>query len=127
MSRLDTRRAKPQASGLEGIDSVLLLEELSRRGGHPGAVADAVLLCIRKSADYNFGEPEDPHAVNRDGYFPLGLASHAQMLHTKAERFMSLTKKILGGGEANFEGLRDTALDLINYSGFFLADKRDLQ
>ncbi|MFA6064041.1 MAG: hypothetical protein WC736_15740 [Gallionella sp.] len=102
-------------------DSAVLLETLARRGGHPGAVAEAVLLCIRKSQDYNQGMgAEDPHTVDRSSYFPFGAVSYAQMIHTKSQRFNSLVKK---SEAANFEGLRDTALDLINYAGFFVASQ----
>lgn len=98
-----------------------LLSIISQRGGHPGAVADAVLLCIRKSEDYNHGSGSDPHKIDRSNYFPFGTPSYAQMIHTKAERFTSLTKLELDGKEPNYEGLRDTAIDLINYSGFFVS------
>jgi hypothetical protein len=107
---------------LEGVESILLLEELVRRGGHPGAVAEAVLLCVRKSADYNQGMGhDDMHRVDRSAYFPFGAASYAQMIHTKSQRFNSLVKKSLAGDKPNFEGLRDTALDLVNYAGFYAA------
>jgi len=108
---------------LETIDTESMLLEIYHRRGHPGAVAKAVLLCIEKSKDYNHGQ-SDPHTIDRTGYFPFGVSSYAQMLHTKTERFVSLTKKTLDGGQPNFEGLRDTALDIINYAGFFLADPR---
>jgi hypothetical protein len=105
------------------LPSEILLRVLSERGGHPAALADAALLCARKSQDYNVGMGnDDMHTVDRSAYFPLGVASHAQMIHTKSLRFISLTKKLMaGGGMAEFEGLRDTALDIINYAGFFVA------
>lgn len=116
-------RTKPQ-SPLAKVSSVELLEELVTRGGHPGAVAEAVLLCAKKSADYNQGMGhEDIHSVDRSSYFPFGAVSYAQMLHTKSQRFNSLVSKQLSGGQPNFEGLRDTALDIINYAGFFAASK----
>lgn len=105
------------------FDSKILLQVLSERGGHPGALADAALLCAKKSEDYNQGMGHtDIHKVDRTSYFPFGAISYAQMLHTKVERFISLCKK---PGAANFEGLKDTALDIINYSGFYVADPRD--
>ena len=113
-----------QQSPLAKVSSVELLEELVSRGGHPGAVAEAVLLCTKKSADYNQGMGhEDFHSVDRSSYFPFGAVSYAQMLHTKSQRFNSLVSKQLNGGQPNFEGLRDTALDIINYAGFFAASK----
>lgn len=98
------------------LGTVPLLQIVRDRGGHPGVTAEAVLLCARKSDDYNQGMGHaDMHAVNRDSYFPFGLKSHAQMIHTKAERLVSLARK---DGESQFEGARDTCLDLINYAGF---------
>jgi hypothetical protein len=107
---------------LAECSTIELLEELQSRGGHPGALAEAALLCIRKSQDYNQGAADlDPHKVDRTSYFPFGAVSYAQMLHTKAMRFNSLVLKEMRGQGANFEGLRDTALDIINYAGFFVA------
>lgn len=98
-----------------------LLKELKDRGGHPGALAEAALLCIKKSEDYNHGKSPNPHDVDRSNYFPFGAVSYAQMLHTKAQRFNALVQKQLDGKESNFEGLHDTALDIINYAGFYIA------
>ena len=108
-------------SDLSEVNSKELLLELSRRGGHPGAVADAVLLCVKKSEDYNQGMGHlDIHNTDRSSYFPFGTVSYAQMLHTKAQRFNSLVSRELNGETSNFEGLADTALDIINYAGFFI-------
>lgn len=105
------------------ITSKTMLKVLKLRGGHPGALAEAALLCVKKSEDYNTGQT-DMHVIDRTGYFPFGAVSYAQMLHTKSARFVSLTRKLESGDKPNFEGLRDTALDMINYSGFYLADQR---
>jgi len=98
-----------------------LLQELANRGGHPGALAQAALLCIKKSQDYNHGKDVNPHDVDRSNYFPFGAVSYAQMLHTKSQRFNSLVQKQIDGKKENFEGLSDTALDIINYAGFYIA------
>jgi len=100
-----------------------LLQEIVNRGGHPGALAKATLLCVKKSQDYNHGKNINPHDVDRSEYFPFGAVSYAQMLHTKSARFNSLVKKQLDGKGSNFEGLEDTALDIINYAGFYIAAK----
>lgn len=114
-------KATAPATKLAECSTVDLLEELEARGGHPGALAKAALLCIRKSQDYNHGsKDQDPHRVDRTEYFPFGTVSYAQMIHTKALRFNSLTLKEMQGGESNFEGLLDTALDIINYAGFYV-------
>jgi hypothetical protein len=123
MAAKQAPKKNPDAT-LAAFASEVLLTELWARGGHPGALAKAALLCIQKSQDYNHGQSVDPHEIDRTGYFPFGTVSYAQMLHTKVERFISLTRKNLSGGTPNFEGLDDTALDIINYAGFFLADKR---
>lgn len=101
---------------LDDVPSTALLEILYRRGGHPGAVAEAAILCAKKSQDYNVGKGADIHKVDRSNYFPLGLTSYAQMIHTKSERLLSLVRK--GADGAIFESARDTCLDLINYAGF---------
>ena len=120
-----TDRTMVPLEALANVSSFALLAELKRRGGHPGALAEAALLCARKSQDYNRNQAElDIHTVDRSGYFPFGAVSYAQMLHTKAQRFNSLVLAKQQGAEPNFEGLRDTALDIINYSGFFLADPK---
>ena len=112
------------AVNLTNVSSTMLLEELQKRGGHPGEIAKAALLVIKKSQDYNQGMGlDDIHNTDRTQYFPFGAVSYAQMLHTKALRFNSLVKKDMNGEAPNFEGLTDTALDIINYAGFFLADK----
>lgn len=108
---------------LDGISTDKLLTELVARGGHPGALANAALLCIKKSQDYNkvvSGE-FDAHKVDRSVYFPFGTLSYAQMIHTKSQRFVSLAiKENDKMDKPNYEGLEDTALDIINYAGFFL-------
>jgi hypothetical protein len=111
-----------QIAQAKALPSELLLMVLNTRGGHPGALAEAALLCVKKSQDYNNAVSQlDIHKVDRSGYFPFGTVSYAQMLHTKSQRFNSLVQKELVGGQANFEGLRDTCLDLINYAGFYIA------
>ena len=115
-------------NSLADYSSISLLEELQRRGGHPGALATAALLCAKKSMDYNVGADgayPDIHTVDRTGYFPFGDVSYAQMLHTKSQRFNSLVmKQLTSGGDIQFESLEDTAVDLINYAGFYIADPR---
>ena len=120
---MSTKQEKQTAALLANISTEAMFNEIERRGGHPAALAKAALLCIRKSQDYNQGQT-DPHTIDRTGYFPFGAVSYAQMLHTKTERFMSLTRKAIRGESVNFEGMDDTALDIINYAGFFLADPR---
>jgi len=69
-------------------------------------VYDALDLLKRKAADYNDG-------IKREAYFPHGLLSYHQMLHTKVLRIQSLLQK---KGEPNFEGIEDSLQDLLNYT-----------
>lgn len=103
-----------ELSTTELLSTTDLLNELKSRGGLPAALAEAALLHIRKGEDYN-------HKASISAYFPFGTVSYAQMLHTKALRFVSLTQKELEGEKPNYEGLRDTALDIINYAGFYIS------
>lgn len=105
---------------LEQFSSEELLNELAKRGGTLRACAEAQLLCIRKADDYRNGAGHKSDA-GLDVYFPFGLVSYVQMLHTKTQRLISLTRK---EGSTNFESVTDTALDLINYASF-LADWLD--
>lgn len=101
---------------LDTLPTKDMLAAIERRGGAPGAVAEAALLAVRKAEDYgSLIRGEDPHKGNRDKYFPLGLASYAQMIYTKALRLVELSRQ---GGVPNFESARDTCLDAINYSSF---------
>lgn len=107
------------AMDLTSVPLADLLEALARRGGTFKAVAQAQLLVLRKSADYNHGK--DPATAERDVYFPFGAMSYAQMIHTKAQRLNSLVLKAAdSGGKPNFESIRDTLLDVINYSSFWI-------
>lgn len=95
--------ARPGAPSVEEM-----LERLLALGGPEGACAEAALLFHRKGKDYNTG-------VGRDEYFPLGLPSYAQMIWVKALRLISFAKQPRG---TNFEGTRDTLLDVISYAAF---------
>ena len=78
----------------------------------PKVFIDAVELCIKKSQDYNNGQDKP---ASRKEYFPFGLLSYAQMLHTKTQRLNSLAQQTKA---PNHESIRDTLIDLINYAGF---------
>lgn len=111
---------------LSGVPVELLLKALQARGGTLKAVAEAQLLVLKKSADYNQSgmKSQDAEAAaqaDRDVYFPFLGVSYCQMIHVKAQRLISLVMKTMrGGGESNFEGIRDTLLDIINYASFWI-------
>jgi phosphoribosyl-ATP pyrophosphohydrolase len=80
-------------------------------------------LRAEKGADYN-NVPG-----GRDAYFPFGHASYAHMLNTKSLRIQSLVTTMVTTPNAkpNFEGLKDSVDDLINYAAFYseaMADGR---
>jgi hypothetical protein len=110
---------KPKLLGEASVED--LLNALRFKGGTFKAVADAQLLVLKKSNDYNRSalDVAEQHAA-RDVYFPFGHASYAQMLHVKSQRINSLVDAELKGRKTNFEGLKDTALDLINYASFLV-------
>lgn len=115
----EVARPRVGTNDLDHVPLQALLTELANRGGTFKAVAQAQLLVLRKSADYNHGK--DPATVDRDVYFPFGAMSYAQMIHTKAQRLNSLVLKAAdSGGAPNFESIRDTLLDVINYSSFWI-------
>jgi hypothetical protein len=70
------------------------------------------LLMDKKSKDY--GDVDE----SRSSYFPFGDKSYATMLHTKMERIKNL---IENDEKHNFESLKDTVMDLINYGAFYYA------
>lgn len=72
----------------------------------------------QKGKDYN-----DGFEIN--DYFPFGHESYAQMLYMKVTRFISLVNQHRKGQTPNFEGIRDTVLDLLNYATYYLENLDD--
>ena len=70
-------------------------------------------LRAAKGQDYN-------SCVKIGDYFPLGHISYFQMMHLKTTRARSLIDVLQNGGTPNFEGLRDTLLDNLNYVTFWV-------
>lgn len=73
-------------------------------------VIDAAFEILESKADDYNGS-----VVKREDYFPFGMLSYAQMIHTKALRITSITEQINKGKLPNNEGLKDSIIDLINY------------
>ncbi len=76
-------------------------------------IDDALRLVTAKQEDYQSAAS----SITLADYFPFGHKSYVQMLHTKVTRLRSLVDK---GGEPNFEGIKDSVNDLINYAVFYL-------
>lgn len=70
-------------------------------------------LRAKKGQDYN-------SCVQLRDYFPLGHLSYFQMVYLKAKRMHSLMDVMQKGQQPNFEGLRDTLLDAMNYITFWV-------
>ncbi len=96
---------------LSSVGTKQLLEELAKRSGPVKYLAKAGLIQLKKSEDYNNGQN------SIESYFPFGLVSYSQMIHTKSQRLISLAVAEKQNNP-NFESVTDTALDLINYATF---------
>lgn len=79
----------------------------------PQVLIEVSRLRAQKGGDYNEG-------VKLTDYFPFGHFSYMQMLHVKNSRLRSLVAVLQKGKQPSYEGLRDTLLDLINYSSFYV-------
>lgn len=71
----------------------------------------AMELVVKKHQDYG------NDLLGLKSYFPFGAKSYVQMIHVKTQRLVSLTKS---ERTPNYESMRDTVHDLINYSVFML-------
>lgn len=95
-----------------GSDKYMSIDEVNFLSKIPTPFKEATAIMLKKSEDYNNG---DKYPNSRNGYFPFGLISYAQMLHIKTQRMNSLA---LQNKIPNNESIRDTLLDLINYACF---------
>lgn len=75
----------------------------------PKPFIEAATLRKKKGEDYRSGE------VTMKDYFPFGLISYFTMINTKVLRLKSL---LVSGKEAQNESIRDSLVDLMNYSCF---------
>lgn len=81
-------------------------------------LVEAAQLRAEKTADYEGGD------ITKADYFPFMMYSHGHIIWTKALRMKSLIIQMMKdqGVEPNFESLRDTFLDLINYATYAVED-----
>lgn len=93
---------------IEGTE--LLLQMAKEDGqGDLAVLLECWLLSAKKARDYQGG------GVSRDAYFPFGAKSYVQMLVVKTNRLVSLANQDTKPG---FEGMVDSAKDIINYAAF---------
>ena len=81
-------------------------------------VEPAIQILEKKHQDYN-------RRTGLEDYFPFGDKSHVQMIHVKSQRLVSLADTNIHGYKPNFESVRDSVLDLVNYAVFYLAFLED--
>lgn len=96
----------------DGEQKILSIDELNLFAKMSPVFKEVTKLAIKKSKDYNNGNGTP---TSRANYFPFGLLSYAQMLHTKSQRLNSLAQQ---DKLPNNESVRDTLLDMINYATF---------
>lgn len=96
----------------DGCQRILSIDELNLFAKMSPVFKEVTEIAIKKSQDYNNGNGQP---TSRAAYFPFGLLSYAQMLHTKSQRLNSLAQQ---DKAPNNESVRDTLLDMINYATF---------
>lgn len=96
----------------DGCQRILSIDELNLFAKMSPVFKEVTEIAIKKSQDYNNGNGQP---TSRAVYFPFGLLSYAQMLHTKSQRLNSLAQQ---DRTPNNESVRDTLLDMINYATF---------
>ena len=74
---------------------------------------------LKKGQDYQ--NPES--SVTQADYFPRGITSIYEIMNAKMLRIKSIMeiKEKYPSHQENYEGLEDSAKDLINYSSFFVS------
>jgi predicted HAD superfamily Cof-like phosphohydrolase len=128
------RQANPTRPGSGGADLVKPDGWLKPdHTGNTGEIADAVgyefndhfshsvtalFQCIamqfKKNEDYDSAES----GIKRMDYFIHGINDLEYEMHKKELRFRSVLARVRAGKEPNFESLRDTLQDKINYESF---------
>lgn len=78
---------------------------------------EAANLQERKGRDYNGAET----SVQQADYYPRGVWSILDIVNAKYLRMVSVLEQMENGSAPNFESVRDSALDLINYTSFLAA------
>lgn len=96
----------------DGKQLICTVEDLKLFEKMSPVFKEVTKIAIKKSEDYNSGNGQP---ASRAQYFPFGLLSYAQMLHTKSQRLNSLAQQ---DKTPNNESIRDTLLDMINYAAF---------
>lgn len=75
---------------------------------------ECIDLMSKKSRDYNSVHSN----IAAADYYPFGIESIYQMLHTKMLRIRSVMEIVKSGANQNFESLEDSLKDLMVYASF---------
>lgn len=78
---------------------------------------EAIELQNLKGRDYNGATT----SVQQADYYPRGVWSILDIVNAKYLRMVSVLEQMEQGNAPNFESVRDSALDLINYTSFLAA------
>jgi hypothetical protein len=82
---------------------------------------ECISLQLRKSQDYQ----NPSSSVRQAHYYPRGCATILDIMYGKILRIRSVMEAMESGEyNPNFESLEDSAMDLINYSSFFVSYMR---
>ena len=81
---------------------------------------EAAELQEKKGNDYN----NSLSRVSQSDYYQRGVFTILDIAYGKILRMYSVLELIEHGGNANFESIEDSAIDLINYSSFIAAYMR---
>lgn len=121
MMKLKGETKRAESGGFDAIkpagwtppDIEAILAEMKVRWQVSPQLVEVTRLSLAKNEDYN-------SETKRDEYFPFGDVSYAQMIWTKGLRAMNIVKRAMKGKGQNFEGIRDTLRDIINYATYWL-------
>ena len=89
---------------------------------HP-VLLECARLLVKKSQDYGSSLTD----YSKGQYMPFGHYSYIHMMHTKMSRIRAIAIDRDRGQNVNFESLRDSVLDLINYAAFYGAWLKELE
>ena len=93
------------------------MEDITQMRESLKVLKECAELQSRKSQDY-----QNPKStIVQSDYYPRGVLSIMDVIHTKYIRAVSLVEAAEFGEEPNFESLEDTFKDMINYASFAAA------
>lgn len=88
------------------------------------AFIEVAKLRAKKHQDYQNSDVAGAKPTPLAEYFPFGLVSHVQMLWIKILRLKNFADRAMVDckDDPNFEGIKDSLMDLCNYASFAIED-----